>query len=295
MWSASETRTSGTGMAMSSYSRYFRELFAPGTPMGLGLAAELEGCGVYYVPPELSTSSFKHLLSALESPLEFVSSPPSQELAISLLFAADTLSCDLVIDLAKNRLSEIWDGSALPAPEGSDTEDRAYLFAIRAIKLARRYSMPGILRHAFYELLSSQAFWDALGPRASQSALDALRIPEEDVRMLLAARVKLGMLWREFVMQVPEGTTYRYQRSLYDMRWCCHYDEKTRAGAWRSFVVDKGALEACDPLRYNFMAEWGEELRKEGKWCQACLDRKRRAAEEKWSEWWERMDELFGL
>ena len=52
-----------------SYCGYFRELFAPGTPKGLRLAGELDGCGAYYVPPELSTSSFKHLLSALESPL----------------------------------------------------------------------------------------------------------------------------------------------------------------------------------------------------------------------------------
>ena len=156
------------------------------------------------------------------------------------------------------------------------------------------YAMPGILRSAFYEVLSSQAFWDALGPRASQTALDSLRISDEDVRTLLSACIALGVLWREFVMEVPEGTTYRCQRSPYDMRWCCHYDEKTRAGAWRSFVVDKGALEVCDPLRYDFVAEWEGELRK-GKWCQACVDRKRRAAEDKRSEWWEEMDALFGL
>ena len=225
---------------------------------------------------------------------EFVSNPPSQDLAISLLFAADALSCDLVIDLAKRRLAEIWDGNALPVTAGgSSSEDYTYPFAIRAIKLARRYSIPGVLRRAFYELLSSQAFWDALKPRASQVALDALRISEEDIRTLLAARVKLGVLWREFVIQVPEGTSCKYQRR-YDM-WCCNADEKTRARAWRSFVVDKGALEMCDPLRYDFMAEWENELSKEENWCQSCVDRKRRAAAERRSEWWEEMDALFGL
>ncbi|KAM5539171.1 hypothetical protein V8D89_007044 [Ganoderma adspersum] len=280
---------------LESYCGYFRELFSRGNLTGLAVEGDPEGCIAYYVPPELSTSSFKDLLRALDSPLEFVSDPPSQDLAISLLFAADTLACDLVLDLAKRRLAEIWDGHTLPATDNCNAEDRTHPSAICAIKLARRYAMPGILRRAFYELLSSQAFWDALGPRASQAALDGLRISEEDVRTLFSARVTLGGLWREFVMQVPEGTTYRSQRSPYDMRWCCYYDEKTRAGAWRSFVVDKGALELCDPLRYDFVAEWEGELRKEGKWCQACVDKKRRAAEEKRSELWERMDELFGL
>ena len=46
----------------------------------------------------------------------------------------------------------------LPVTQGSDSEDRTYGFAIRAIKLACRYSIPGMLRRAFYELLSSRAF-----------------------------------------------------------------------------------------------------------------------------------------
>ncbi|KAM5539180.1 hypothetical protein V8D89_007053 [Ganoderma adspersum] len=191
--------------------------------------------------PELSTSSFKHLLSALESPLEFVLNPPSQELAVPQPFVASTLSCDLVINLAKNGLAEIWDGNALPAPEGSDTEDRTHPSAICAIMLAHRYSIPDILRRVFYELLSSQAFWDALGPRALQSALDALRIPEEGRP------------------HAPRGARESWG-ALAGVR---------HAGAWRSFVVDKGALEVCDPLRFDFIAEWEGELKKEGKWCQA--------------------------
>ena len=151
----------------------------------------------------------------------------------------------------------------LPATDDCNIEHGTYPSAIRA----------------FYELLSSEAFWDELGPHASQAALEALQISEEDVRTLFSARITLGALWREFV----DGTTYRWQHSPYDMRWCCHYDETTRAGVWRSFVGDKGALEVCDPLRYDFVAEWEGELRK-GKWCQTCVDRKRRAAEEKRSE-----------
>ena len=54
---------------LASYCGYFRDLFAPGGFTGVALAGEAEGCSIYYVPPELSTGSFKHLLRALESPL----------------------------------------------------------------------------------------------------------------------------------------------------------------------------------------------------------------------------------
>ncbi|KAM5539240.1 hypothetical protein V8D89_007113 [Ganoderma adspersum] len=57
---------------------------------------------------------------------------------------------------------------------------------------------------------------------------------------------------------------------------------------------EKGGLEVMDPIRYDFMAEWGRELHKK-KWCRVCLERKRRAWEGKSVEWWDEMDELFDL
>ena len=38
-----------------------------------------------------------------------------------------------------------------------------------------------------------------------------------------------------------------------------------RKGWWRSFVFEKGGLEVVDPIRYDFVAEWGMELREEKK------------------------------
>ncbi|KAI1786268.1 hypothetical protein LXA43DRAFT_1099413 [Ganoderma leucocontextum] len=279
---------------LAGYCGYFHELFSPGRLMGTALAGEAKGRRVYHVTPELSVANFKHLLKVLESPFEYATKPLSQTLAISLLFAADTLSCGYVLDLAKRRLCEIWDGRSLPATDRSDSRDRTYPSAIRAIKLARQYSIPGILRRAFYELLSSWAFWDALEPPTSQSVLDDLRISEEDIRMLLVARVKLGELWRDFVVHVPEGTWNVSHRSPYDTRRCCHANKEKRAGRWLTFVFERGGLEVFDPIRYDFIKQWGKALEYK-EWCQACLDRKRKAWEEKRAEWWEGMDELFGL
>ncbi len=50
-----------------------------------------------------------------------------------------------------------------------------------------------------------------------------------------------------------------------------------------------------DPIRYDFMADWGTELREERKWCQMCLDRKRKAWKEKRVDWWSELVELLHL
>ena len=72
-----------------------------------------------------------------------------------MLFRSDTLPCDLVLGLAKTRLAKSWDGHTLPTnAKYSNSEDYTYPLAIRAIKLARRHSIPGVLRRAFYEILS---------------------------------------------------------------------------------------------------------------------------------------------
>ena len=57
-------------------------------------------------------------------------------------------------------------------------------------------------------------------------------------------------------------------------------------------MFEKGGLEVMDPIRYDFVAEWAPELR-EKRWCQACLDRKQRAWEEKRAKWRKRMNELL--
>lgn len=235
---------------------------------------------------------------------EHATNPLSQELAISLLSAADILSCGYVLDVAKKRLCEIWDGRTPPTTDHSwaDPEDRSSRAAIRALNLGRQYAIPGVLKRAYYELLSSRTFGRELESMLfGKSVIDELPIAVDDVRKLLAVRLKLGEHWRKFLMEVPSGAwcvpSSRDLDSPCGARRCCHADDETRARMWRDFVCDeeRGLLELpVDPLRCDLVTEWWETLRAR-KWCQGCLRRKRRAWEETRVAWWGGMGVWFGL
>ncbi|PIL30058.1 hypothetical protein GSI_07635 [Ganoderma sinense ZZ0214-1] len=282
---------------VAGYCGYFHELFGPGNPAGVVVTGEAAGCRVYPVTPELSLEDFKHLLKAIESPFEYATSPPSQQVAIALLFAAHILSCGYVLDLAKKRLCDIWDGRTPPTTDRSDGEDRSPDSAIRAIKLGRRYGIPGVLKRAFYELLSSWIFGrESESVTFFLSVIGELTIAEDDIHRLLAARLKLGRLWRKFVVDPPSGAWCVSQDGACSARRCCHAGESkdVRAGEWRNVVCEQGLLEVVDPLRYDLTKDW-RIIREAETWCQGCLESKRQAWEEMRVEWWNEMDAWFDL
>ena len=54
---------------LSTHSRYFHELFAPGMrPAAMAPSSVAEGCGLYQVSKELPIKAFKYFLKALETP-----------------------------------------------------------------------------------------------------------------------------------------------------------------------------------------------------------------------------------
>ncbi|KAM5531969.1 hypothetical protein V8D89_014369 [Ganoderma adspersum] len=234
--------------------------------------------------------------------------PPSAHLTNCLFFLARALACDLVLKLAKNRLRDIWDGHSPPTVSSSTSNSNSgrahFVVAIHAMQFAREHSIPGVLKRMLYEVLSSSAFWRALDGVMSgnvslpREVLGALSMASKDQYRLVVAREMLRARWRDFIMQVPEGTVEVYfQRNVggSEAHWCCQESEEIRKGRWRSFVFEKGGLEVIDPIRYDFIVEWGTELREEKKWCRACLERKRKAWGMKRVEWWGEMDVLFGL
>ena len=210
---------------------------------------------------------------------------------------ADTLSCGYVLDLAKKRLSDIWDGRTPPTVDGSDAEDRSIDSAVRVIEVGRKYGMPGVLKRGFYEILSSESFGEMLESVASrESAISKLSIPEEDVRRLLAGRLKIGRLWREFVLESPSGAWRVSNQDPSSTYRCCHArdSKEARAGKWRNLVCERGLLEVDDPICFDLV----KKLRNVGEgeeWCHGCMDSKKRAWEEKRAEWWNAMDAWFSL
>ena len=163
---------------------------------------------------------------------------------------------------------------------------RAYTDAITTIHLAREHDIPGILKCAFYELVSSTDYWEAY--RTDRGSID---LPHEDKERLAYARAILGELWADFILSVPKEGTVNWLTN----QWCC-YGYSERRPNWRSVIVERGALKqgAMDPLRYNVVEKmWG--YLKERLWCEECLGSKEREWEAKRVEWWGMLDELFDL
>ncbi|KAI1786270.1 hypothetical protein LXA43DRAFT_73967 [Ganoderma leucocontextum] len=270
---------------LSRHCGYFKNLFES----GVGVNEYMQRCPVYNAPEGLTPKGFKDLLMAIESPLENVESSPSQSHTVSLLAAAHLLSCDAVLRLAKKRLCELWDSRHVPTKRGPG-DIRSYKTTISTIHLAREYNIPGVLKRAFYELLSSEEFWDVCG--ADEDAID---LPKDDIVRLYRARDKLGRLWREFTLAVPDTDTTTSMARRLSGDWCC-YNYSERGHSWRSYIVEKGDLEsgALDPLRYNVVSLRRPELRNE-KWCEGCLGNKESAWNAKRAEWWGMLDDLFRL
>ncbi|KAM5531972.1 hypothetical protein V8D89_014372 [Ganoderma adspersum] len=255
---------------------YFKDLFD--SPHATA-TIHFQGYPMYDAPQGITAKAFKDLLTEIEKPLAGLEFPPSQSHTVSLLETAHVLSCDAVSRLAENRLRELWDSRHVPTKAGPG-DIRAYTDAIATIHLAREHDISGVLKRAFYELLSSEDYWEAY--RADRGSMD---LPHEDKERLRSR------LWGEFILAVPkEGTVKR----LTD-EWCC-YGYSDRGPNWRSVIVERGALKqgAMDPLRYNVVEKMGVYLKQE-MWCEGCLGNKEREWEAKRTEWWGLLDELFDL
>lgn len=223
----------------------------------------------------------------------------SQPVALSLLRAADTVSCNVVLMLARTRLMRLWD-SRVP-PTTSD-DSRGYAEAIHMMFVAREYGIPGVLKRIFYELLVNEAFWTTL-------AEDRKTISLEDSYLLKLydARHYLQREWREFVL-TPPGLNRRGESR------CCHFTLQTpstmfacaprnphstswnREMRWRSLVTKAKLMEdgARDPVRFNITKnDQSAELRRG--WCARCMDEREAAWNKKRAEWWSRLDAWLKL
>ncbi|KAM5539176.1 hypothetical protein V8D89_007049 [Ganoderma adspersum] len=273
---------------LARYCLYFQKLFEACD--STGQHEIIDGCPVYHVPAELSANEFKDVLRALDTPLEFAASPPTQSLAISLLTASVHLVSPRVQDLAHRRLCERWDAARPPSPDPLDA--RKWSMAAYMVALARRHGVPGVLKRAFYELASSAAFWEAVRTNS-----ESVRLPWKDVGMLYEARIALGKMWREWIMETEVKKEVGGGAGAAKEYRCTRYLGCANRTSWRDRVAEHGLLEkgAMDPLRYNVVRCAKEAFQGDYPWCQSCKAEKEETWRTKCVEWWGALDSLFGL
>ncbi|TFK85413.1 hypothetical protein K466DRAFT_525914 [Polyporus arcularius HHB13444] len=287
---------------LASISIYFEKLFASDTQSSYYMT--VDGCPIYHVPPGLTPTSFGNFMRVLDTPIALIKGFLSEHEAIELLHTANLLCCPSVSDFDKDALAKHWNEDTLPDTRSGTP--RTYDDAVAVILLARKHSIPGVLKRAFYEALSQPGFLAALSANPG-----AFKLPRAYVDRMHGARVELGRLWREFALRAPGTDEKGKSKCQKDYKLNCNrfeFDYKkqrligrcsggseSRKLYWREIVIAHGALEdgAADPIRYNLVEVRKEELDKV--WCNECLE----AWEREWmrarSEWWKALDGLLWL
>ncbi|KAI0752321.1 hypothetical protein C8Q80DRAFT_1117798 [Daedaleopsis nitida] len=244
----------------------------------------IDHCRVYDAPKELIVGDFTRLLTALKDPLSYFDNEPTQAIALSVLRAAHTLSCNVLHVLARTRLVAIWDSRVLPPPLPGTTADddeggSVHLEAIHMLSVAHEYSIPlaRVEKRILYTLLSSRAFWATIAADRAQIALGATSS---------ISSAKRG------TRSSAHGETLRYGMSVCGTR----ATPGERNQRWRTFVTEEGVMEdaAVDPIRYGVLeSKAGEALRK--MWCEGCLQKWESGWMEKRKEWWGELDAWLKL
>ncbi|EIW53644.1 uncharacterized protein TRAVEDRAFT_67072 [Trametes versicolor FP-101664 SS1] len=230
--------------------------------------------------------------------LRSADAPPTQSVALSLVRAAHSLSCDVVLKLARRRLCAIWvppKASTRPASLGApsktspsssssgvDTDTKTvhtYHNAVFIILFARQYGIPELLKRAFYGLLASAEFWAALTADRKQ-----IRLTEADLLRLYNARHVLQQRWRETVVLAP----YMDEKGVST----CRGDGSQH---WRKMMLESEVVEAGmgDPLRYD--ASSGLTKEHEETWGRGCRKGWTDMLARKRTEWWASFGDLMQL
>ncbi|KAI9070282.1 hypothetical protein FKP32DRAFT_1616176 [Trametes sanguinea] len=273
---------------------------------------QYEGCPIYDAPRDVCPSDFERLMAVIDTPLAYHNVQPTRNEAISLLCTSTALSCKPVLAMAKKRLCSIWNAREPPKPHGatyieslfsppatpeslpgaSEDDERTFKDTIYVVVLARLYDIPGLLKPAFYELITRTEFWSAL-----YEDREHIKLLEKDLLAMVHARDTLRQWWREFVLVAPALQQGKTDGLRVHPCTCFHLTQHPDAHhEWRLMMFDSGVTEegASDPLRYNVLAALKSHKAKKA-WCIWCLEGWERALVKKREEWWVALDGLLRL
>ncbi|KAI9070281.1 hypothetical protein FKP32DRAFT_7804 [Trametes sanguinea] len=273
------------------------------SPDGLGKTKHGASDPVYSTPPGVTAEDFDLLLSALKDEDRYKDAP--QDVVETLLRVASAFLSKKVITLAKARLCALWDDRYPPSPESyrviktapeisgfyPDPGTHTYTEALTAIQLANEHNVPGVLKRAFYELMSSAEFWVALkaGPEA------AIGLSEETLLKLERERDALAREWNRVVFRPPRykalTMTSKCHPLSYGSLWrgCKQKRSGRRKEAWEVMMTQSEEAEAgqYDPLRYDVFARMADELKEQ--WCTCCIREWETVLAEKREKWWQNL------
>ncbi|KAL1939087.1 hypothetical protein VTO73DRAFT_10347 [Trametes versicolor] len=256
-------------------------LFADDTYNYLDLCETVESCLVYDIPADLDSDGFIKLLVVLETPLIYTNALPTPNVALSLVRAARSLSCDVVLKLARKHLCAIWNAEhppkAFPPPATLDTSTKTsslladtaavhpYPDAVFIILFARQYDLPELLKRAFYELLQ-------------------IRLTEHNLLHLYNTRFTVQQRWRKAVVLAPymdEKCVSYYHR----------YSSKSQH--WRKMMLESEVVEAGMGGRLRYDSSSGLTKEQKEAWCRSCCKGWTVMLAVKRREWWANFGELM--
>ncbi|KAI0349904.1 hypothetical protein OH77DRAFT_1431560 [Trametes cingulata] len=300
--------------SLREHCEFFARAFAIAETAGRSESDSLrriDGCAVYEVPRTVTPAAFELLLGVLgiggtTRDVRLLSTAE----AATLLRVSTTLSCEEVARRARERLAILWDGRRLPRAESYRTANVAsaahslstnheapasYSDALVAIRVAREFNLPSVLKRAAYELVASDDFWMAL--RKDPVGID---VSGADMLRLVRARRELRKNWHKAVSTPPMNARLGGR-----VESVCHWLSRTgllgckrragpkRSSAWHTLVESskQAAKGECDPMRYDVFRRLGETALQP--WCTCCIRQWERTLLEKRTEWWARLDHIL--
>ncbi|OSC96917.1 hypothetical protein PYCCODRAFT_1440687 [Trametes coccinea BRFM310] len=246
-----------------------------------------------YTLVDVEAADFVTFLQALDTPLKYVLTPPTQAECLSLLRTAKTLECASVAEIAKHRLRSFW-----PPTLPGKHKKKSVTHTIDVINVAREVGVPEVLRAAYYELVRSPSFWERVATRRH-----ALALSDADLVALYHARDVLQKKWAALLFTVPGsrgmcigGNAFNSGPVARLKERCYRNEEAARKAAWQSELVQHTFLEkgSEDPIWYVERMLQSSAFRSlEGMWCATCMEQRREAWTAARTEWWDLLNDLF--
>ncbi|KAI0349912.1 hypothetical protein OH77DRAFT_1525299 [Trametes cingulata] len=234
----------------------------------------------------LNATEFTEFLRALEKP-SLPRNPPDQNVALSLVRAAQLLGCSTVLDEGKRQLRELWPTTLPVGPQRGMYG--SFYHTLILISDARELGLTEPLKWAFYELIRNSTFW-RLAESVGNGKHTMIPLSDADLLALYRARHHLQARWRELIIK-PPGETARCPTGQCERRI---YQERT--ALWWPRVLHGDYLKGGerDPICYFDTLK--ENLTRFGKeWCETCLA----ASFARWdvvkAQWWDDLDGLLRL
>ncbi|KAI0820406.1 hypothetical protein BC628DRAFT_855251 [Trametes gibbosa] len=240
-----------------------------------------------YTLPNISCPDFVTFLQALETPFKTAT---QLHATAALLIVSEKLKCTDAARLALHQLREIWPANRTKLAVGAACH---YPDVLRVIQISREHDQFAFRTHAFYELIRSPAFWDAVGGGGAADRT-ALGLADGDLVSLLCLRVQLRQAWSALVLAPPYPDAGSCR--LGTGRGSCRKrfnQSNLRKAFWLESMLEDGLYHAGmqDPLgNLELLLEHKKDSLLADGWCKGCIGEREDAWAKAQKDWWVLLD-----